>query len=240
MSSSDSDARAHAAVLSIISHDIRAPLGVILGAVSELINPQIGPLNDEQRGLLQLVRRSSEKLGRLASNILFLNRVASARLALARQRVDARTVVRRAIEAFERSGELGRISIATEQPADSLDVEVDAELATQAIANVLANAVRFARAQVRVVVEAERDGARVLVEDDGPGFVPDSLAILFDREARHGGTGASGGPAMPGLGLVVTKGIVDAHGGSIRAESLTDPAGRASGARVTMTLPRAP
>src|SRR5947209_14943126 len=95
--------RIHAEVLSIVSHDIRAPLGVILGAVTELLDPTIGPLNEEQRALVQLVRRSSEKLARLAANVLFLNRIEAKRVELQRQRVDARMIVRRAMEGFERA-----------------------------------------------------------------------------------------------------------------------------------------
>jgi signal transduction histidine kinase len=227
--------RAHAEVLSVVSHDIRAPLGVILGAVTELANPQLGPLTEEQRSLVALVRRSSEKLQRLATNVLLLNRLALGRLELQRQRVDARTVLRRTIESFERAGELGRLRVTTSVPDAGVDVDADPERLGQALVNVLANAVRFARAEVRASVARDDGVAVFVVEDDGPGLTPAQIAILFDREARLRPT-SNGAPTMRGLGLPIVSAIVRAHGGDVSAESIGDATGRTVGARVRLTL----
>src|SRR6202041_3876264 len=125
------ESASHAEVLSIVSHDIRAPLGVILAAVSELADPRVGPLNDQQRTLLQLVRRSSERPPRLAANVHFLKRTAVSELPLARAQVDLRDIARRAIDSFERSGELGKkVHAVLHVPAGRVGVDVDAELVT--------------------------------------------------------------------------------------------------------------
>ena len=105
MSGPSDEPAARAEVLAVVSHDIRAPLGVILGAVTELMDPRMGPLTEAQRGLLQLVRRSSERLVRLAGNVQVLSRLEGGGLTLARQALDARDLARRAVESFERSGE---------------------------------------------------------------------------------------------------------------------------------------
>lgn len=219
--------------LSIISHDIRAPLGVILGAVTELMSPQVGELNDEQRALILLVRRSSEKLSRLANNVMFVNRMESQKIELARQKVDMRILVQRSIEAFDRSGELGKIGVTPSLPSEPASASVDAERASQVLANVLANALRFARREVRVRVEPAPEGVAVIVEDDGPGVAAAMLPGLFDRENRP-----AGAPPITGLGLRVAKGIVDAHGGAIAAENIVIE-GATKGARVRVAFPPA-
>jgi two-component system sensor histidine kinase KdpD len=241
----DTKAQAHRETLTIVSHDIRAPLGVILGAVTELASPSLGALTEEQRALLQLVRRSCEKLTRLANNVAFLQRIegpAEGKLDLATQRVDLRVLVRRALEGFAKAGEVGKLSVVTELPEAPAEVTVDPERASLALVNVLANAVRFARREVRVAIVTHEADVTVVVEDDGPGIAPTSMAGLFDRQAR---IRASAGKTASGLGLVIAKAIVDAHGGTIRGVNRADgdaPAAEATpvrGARFEIGFPRA-
>jgi two-component system sensor histidine kinase KdpD len=221
----------YAEVLSVISHDIRAPLGVILVAVSELQDPELGPLTNEQRTLVQLVRRASEKLSRLASNVLYLNRLSNGNLAASRARADLREIASRAVQSFERSGELGKHRVALALPDARVEVDADAEAAAHALVNVIANALRFAHSEVRVSVTDDPEGPTVRVEDDGPGFVDDAVAGLFDPRTR-----ISTHPPR-GLGLAVTKGILEAHGGAVDVETIREE-GRPLGARVRMTLSR--
>src|SRR5205807_1050263 len=88
------------------------------------------------------------KLARLAANVLLLNRIEAQRVELQRQRVGARMLVRRAIETFERAGELARLRVSTSYPDESIDVDADPERAIHAIATVVAHALRF-RARCR-------------------------------------------------------------------------------------------
>ena len=246
--------QAHSETLSVVSHDIRAPLGVILGALTELANPQVGALNDDQRTLLQLVRRSSEKLSRLANNVMFLNRIESAQpdagsgdrvtpIELARHPSDLRVVVRRAVEAFERSGELGKIALTTTLPEEAAMTNIDAERIGHLLANVVANALRFARKAVSIAIASDAEGVHLVVDDDGPGFVDAMIPTLFDRTLRPSVTA---GKPPRGLGLVVVKGIVDAHDAIVRAENIPGdtphedaPAAsvRPKGARIRVTFP---
>jgi signal transduction histidine kinase len=236
-SQEDRERRGHAEVLAIVSHDIRAPLGVILGAVTELLDPTVGSLNDDQRALVQIVRRSSERLARLAANVLVLNRLAVGPLELRRQRIDARTIVRRAIESFERSGELGRLAVATSFPDESIEVDVDPERVGHAIVNVLANAVRFARGQIRVTVAPQSGAASVAIEDDGPGISPEPMARFFDPNELPA---LGDAPPARGVGLIVARAIVAAHQGAVTGDTLVAEGETAPrGARVAITLPRA-
>jgi signal transduction histidine kinase len=161
--------------------------------------------------------------------------VESSRVELARQPFDLRTIVRRAIEAFEKAGELGKVRIVAELPDAPATARVDAEKATHAIVNVLTNALRSARGEVTVKVSA--DGARVHVdvEDDGPGIAAAAVPGLFDRDAR---IRANAGKSSSGLGLNVVKAIVDAHGGAVTAENRASPESpTAKGARVRLSFP---
>lgn len=220
----------NAEVLAIVSHDIRAPLGVILAAVSELLDPRVGSLTDEQRALVQLVRRSSERLTRLAANVFFLKRASGVDLALARQPVDLRDVARRAIDSFERSGEIGKaLRVVLHVPGERVEVKAEAELLVHAVTNVLANAIRVARSEIVVTVEMGGVGPAVVVDDDGPG-IPASLApVLFDSGAR---LRPGQGRQPRGLGLLIVKGIVDAHGANVSARNRVDERDRPVGATV--------
>jgi two-component system sensor histidine kinase KdpD len=237
--SADERAREHAELLSIVSHDIRAPLGVILAAISELTNPRVGTLTEEQRGLVLLVRRSSERLNRLAGNVQFLKRIVAGEVTLARQATDLRDVARRAVESFEKSGELGKKVHATLRvPDDRVGATGDAELLVHATTNLVANAIRAARSEVVVTALVEDGVPTLLVDDDGPGISPALLPVLFER-----GSGDPSGPSMPGvqrgLGLVVVRGIVAAHGAALSGDNRADAAGKTLGARLRLALPEA-
>ena len=230
----DESAR-HAEVLSTVSHDIRAPLGVILAAVSELLDPRVGPLTDEQRALVQLVRRSSERLSRLAANVFFLKRAGAGDLALSRQPLDLRDLARRAIDGFERSGEIAKKpSVTLHVPGERVEVQGDAELLLHACTNVLANAVRAARAQIVVTVAGGGEAPAVLVEDDGPGIPASLIRLLFDPGAQLDRNERS----PRGLGLPITRRIVDAHGGVLTAEIRFDNENRPVGTCVRIGLLR--
>jgi signal transduction histidine kinase len=219
----DENAR-HAEVLSIVSHDIRAPLGVILAAVSELQDPRVGPLTDEQRALVQLVRRSSERLSRLAANVFFLRRSMS-ELALSLQPIDLRDVARRVLESFERSGEIAKKpNVVLELPPERVQVEGDAELLLQASTNVLANAIRVARSEIVVSVETDAGVSYLRFDDDGPGIPPALREALFPPPAQTASPSPrerADAPDHPprGLGLAVTRRIVEAHQGVLTAEA---------------------
>src|SRR5439155_11920775 len=122
-------------------------------------------------------------------------------------RIDLRTVVGRAVESFERSGELGRLALTRDFANEAIEVDVDPERATLAIVNALANAVRFARSKVRVHVGAvagQEESARgvVTIEDDGPGVRAEMIPLLFDRAARRNASDAAAGSTVRGFGLV--------------------------------------
>lgn len=197
-------------LLSMVAHDIRAPLGVVVGALNELSHKEVGELNEEQKFLLVLVRRSVERLTRLASNLSFLGRMEAGRVELRRRSTDLRAVVRQVVDDAQRIDAGSHIAVAFEEPAEPMTANVDGERIAQVASNLLSNAVRFAKKNVSVTLRSEGDAVVLEVSDDGPGIPPEYLSRIFERfsriEAPKSGTG---------LGLAIVRGIVDAHGGSV-------------------------
>ena len=224
------------AMLRLVAHDIRAPLGVIAGAVAEITHPTVGQLNDEQKMLLSLVKRSCDRLSRLATNLSFVSRVQSGTLVVRKAPLDAGTLLQQAVKTFRETDDVGSASLSLEAP-EGLSLAGDREALGVALANLLANAVRFAQKRVLVRVERvdspEETLVHLIVEDDGPGF-PVAGGDVFDRLHRGTQSPQSGS----GLGLGIVRGIAVAHGGRATADNLRDAqAGTVRGAQVRLELP---
>ena len=227
------------AMLRLVAHDIRAPLGVISGAVAEIAHPTVGELNDEQKMLLSLVKRSCDRLSRLATNLSFVSRVQSGTLVVRKAPLDAGSLLQHAVKTFRETDDVGSATLSVEAP-DGLSFAGDRESLAVALANLLANAVRFAQKRVLARVErAESAGGtfvHLIIEDDGPGFPGEGTSggDVFDRLHRSTRSVQSGS----GLGLGVVRGVAVAHGGTAVAENLSDAqAGVVRGARVRLQIP---
>jgi two-component system sensor histidine kinase BaeS len=223
-----------AALLRLIAHDLRAPLGVLTNAMSELTHPTVGQLNDEQRALVGLMKRSAERLSGLASNLSQLSQISVGRIELAPDRVDLRALARDAVRRAREVEDIRALEVRVEAEGEPLLAEVDASKIALALSNLLSNALRFARRSVVVRVGWEGPLAMLAVEDDGSGVTEEQLATIFDRvEAAVLSRGKSGS----GLGLAVVRGIARAHGGEARAENIVID-GKITGARFSVILPR--
>jgi two-component system sensor histidine kinase KdpD len=148
--------------------------------------------------------------------------------------IDLREIADRVASAARRRGAKQRIEVAL--PADLPLVRADATLVEQAIGNVIGNAIVHTPAETRVKVDALVGLKEVTlhVADDGPGISSQALPQIFDKFVKADATQADGGQGT-GLGLAIAKGIMEAHGGSIAAES---PHAGGRGTRVALTFPR--
>jgi two-component system, OmpR family, sensor kinase len=217
-------------LLSIVAHDVRAPLGVALGSLSEMSHPTVGDLNPEQRMLLRLVRRGLDRLTKLSTNLSQLARIDARRLALCRAPADVAVVAREAAERTAREDDERTTRV--EFDTASVPADIDREKIACAVDNLVTNALRHAKSRVLVSVTRAGDDAMISVEDDGHGLPPD-VPDVFDRlGAIEGRTGKTGS----GLGLAVVRGLVLAHGGTATAENIVDD-GAVRGARFVVRLP---
>jgi two-component system, OmpR family, sensor histidine kinase KdpD len=224
-------------LLASVSHDFRTPLSSILGAATSLINygDKISPA--AKKDLLGQVKKEAEDLDEMVRNLLAITRIDAGALELRRDWIDLREVAERVVGAARRHG--ARQRIATKWPADLPLVRADATLAEQAIGNVVANAIVHTPPETNVLLDADISPHDIAlrVTDDGPGIPSDALAHIFDKFVKGGefeGRAADGSQGT-GLGLAIAKGIMDAHGGTIKGES---PVQNGRGARFIMIFPR--
>jgi len=221
-------------LLASISHDFRTPLSSILGSATSLIDygDKFDPAAKKE--LLVQIKQETESLDEMVRNLLAITRIDAGALELRRDWIDLREIVDRVANAARRRGARQRIEIAL--PADLPLVRADATLVEQVIGNVIGNAVVHTPAETRVVVDALVGAQEIVlrVTDDGPGIPAAALPQIFDKFVKADTTQADGGQGT-GLGLTIAKGIMEAHGGAIAAES---PHSEGRGTRIVLTFPR--
>lgn len=220
-------------LLASISHDFRTPLASILGAATSLIDYGARLPDAARRDLLAQVRDEAEHLDGMVRNLLAMTRVEAGGLELNQDWVDVRELFDRVVAIAKRRGATQQFEVIVD---DNLPfVTADQNLLDQVLANIVGNAVRYAGHNAHIVLQAKGEGDRIAlsVTDDGPGIPPNVLPHIFEKFVRATSGGGDAGEGT-GLGLAIAKGIIQAHGGSITAESPVD-SGR--GTRIAIALP---
>jgi two-component system sensor histidine kinase KdpD len=219
-------------LLASVSHDFRTPLSSILGSATSLLDygDRLSP--EERRILLVHVKEEAEALDQMVRNLLAITRIDAGALDLRKDWIDIQEIVNRVASAIRRRQPSATIMV--DLPQELPLLRADPSLFEQALTNVLMNAVTHNKQDTRVTVAARVAVAHidVLVTDDGQGIAAELMPRLFDKFSRAGRPEQVQGA---GLGLAIAKGIMDAHGGTISAES---PVGRGRGTRFVLTFPR--
>lgn len=223
-------------LLASISHDFRTPLASILGSATSILDygDKLDPAG--RNDLLRQIKEEAENLDEMVRNLLAITRIDAGGLELHWDWLDLRDVVDRVVNAARRRG--AHQVIVNKLPPELPLVRADASLVEQAIGNVLGNAIGHTPAETRVVIDAvvTPQSVAVRITDDGPGIPPDALPRIFEKFVRaRSDAGRSDGGDGAGLGLAIAKGIVEAHGGAIAAES---PVEGRRGTRITLAFPR--
>jgi two-component system, OmpR family, sensor histidine kinase KdpD len=222
------------ALLSTISHDLRTPLVSIIGAVSSLLTYGASYEPSAQRELLLTIQEEAERLNRFVGNLLDMMRLEGGALELKRDWVEIGDVIGTALSRLAQP--LSQHQLVVEVEPDLPLLRLDFVLIEHVLVNVLENAAKYSPPQTTIRLSARQAGAAIAlaVADEGIGIPPDERERIFDkfyrvqRGDRHG--------AGTGLGLSICRGIIEAHGGQIKAGSPAN--GR--GAVITVTLPIEP
>ena len=217
--------------LGMVSHELRTPLAAIKGSATAVLGEARNFAPAETRAFFRVVDEQANRMIGLVADLLDAGRIDAGTLSVAPEPTEMATLVEGARTAFLSGG--GHHTVLIDLPPDLPRVMADRERIAQVLGNLLANAARQApeSSPIRVTAECERAHVAISVIDEGRGIAPERLAHLFRKHAGAGGSETGGS----GLGLAICKGLVEAHGGRIRAES----AGPGQGARFTFTLPMA-
>jgi two-component system, OmpR family, sensor histidine kinase KdpD len=215
-------------LLNSISHEMRTPIATINGAASSLkdestfANPAIRNL------LIQDIRNSAERLNRLVENLLDMSRLESGRLKLKLEWCDAGDVIGVAVKQMEKS--LGKRPLTIRHNHKTQLVQMDFVLIEQVLLNLLENACLYTPADTPIEIQTEMTPEKlaITVTDHGMGIPDEAVEHIFEKFYRIPGSPSGG----TGLGLSVSRGVVEAHGGQLKVENV-----RGAGARFIILLP---
>ncbi len=220
--------------LSIVSHELRAPLNAIVGW-THLLREQIAD-RPECASALAIIDRNARAQTRIVDDLLDMSRLMAGRLLFKRDRVNLVDVVRDAITAVDAPVRNRQLQLTTSLPEKAVYVDGDEHRLHQAVWHLLANAVKFTSpgGSISVHLTTTPASASITVADTGRGIAPEFLPYVFERfqqadssrTRRHGGLG---------LGLTLVRAIVQQHGGQVSADS----AGTGRGATFTIEVPTA-
>jgi signal transduction histidine kinase len=227
-------ARAEAAVrgrdnaLAIVSHDLRAPLSVIMMAATRIVADAAH--GTKRHG--EMIVRASDRMRRLIGDLLDVAQLEAGAFTVDPRPHDVRAFLTHAAEIL--APVLVQRSQSLAVSACDTRIRIDRERLLQVIVNLGGNASKFSPPGSTICLDAavRGDEVEICVTDEGPGIPPDALGTVFDRFAQSTASGRARRLGV-GLGLTIARGIVEAHGGRISAENVP-----ARGARLRIVLPR--
>src|SRR2546430_3269586 len=216
--------------LAMLSHELRTPLTPVLASAIALENEQALPENIQES--TQIIRRNVELEARLIDDLLDLTRISRGKVQLNFDVVDAHTLLQNALEICQADIDRKHLALRLDFAAHKVHLQADPARLQQIFWNLIKNAVKFTPEGGQICVSTSNDAGdqlHVKIVDTGFGIEPESLPKIFDAFEQAGWTQFGG----LGLGLAISKTLVDAHKGTITAES----AGRSKGATFTLIFP---
>ena len=206
--------------LALTTHDLRSPLTIISGVISFFTSGRLGELSPEQQNMVAMIERNTQSLIELVNDLLDASKLESGTMRLDIDSIDLRSVLDELRETMDPLAKEKGIELAEILPADLPLVKADRAKLRRILLNLVSNAVKFTENGGRVDLRAVIEGAfaRISVTDTGVGIAPQDVERLFDKyqQAR---SRATRGEKGTGLGLYITRQLVELHGGEISVES---------------------
>ena len=225
--------RMRAEFLGMVSHELRAPLSSIKGSAATALGASRRLDAAEVRQFFRIIEGQADRMDGLISDLLDAGRIETGTLSVDPEPTAVTALVDQARNTFISGG--GRHAVRMDLPLELPRVMADRQRIVQVLNNLLSNAARHSPESSPIQISATVDGVHVAisVSDEGRGVPQEQLPHLFRKHAGLAGGGRERGAGGYGLGLAICKGLVEAHGGRIRADS----AGVGQGTRVTFTIP---
>jgi len=204
-------------LISNISHELRSPLHSTQGFTKLMLQKKV-PDPETQEEFLTIIDEQIERLGNLIDDLLDMSRFEAGRFSIQKRRTSVRDVIHDAVGSFDCLAKESSLTINEDIPASLPEVEADEERLKQVLSNLLSNAIKFRQDSSPIMVKVENRGSELLVQviDHGIGIPAEAMSHLFEKFYRAKDTMARGGT---GLGLYISKQLIEAHGGRIWAES---------------------
>ncbi len=220
-------------LVATVSHQLKTPLTSIRMALYMLLDDKLGPLTGKQEELLIAAREDSDRLNAIVENLLDIARIQSGRVQMECHAVPPDLLVLESSEVYKSAADDRGVSLRLQIPAQLPEAWADTTRLNHVFSNLLSNAIKYTDAggSIEVSVRADDDFVWFSVKDTGRGIPDEFLGRVFEQFFRVPELGLTTGA---GLGLAIAKEIVEAHGGSIRAESA-----QGAGSIFTFSLRRA-
>lgn len=206
--------------LSMITHELRTPMTVMIGVAETLDAGVYGPLNEAQSDGVSRIIESGDRLRQLVNDLLDLSKLESGMMRLQPEQLDPRTMVEAVLDQLQPLAEKAEITLENNVGFDLPEIQCDGLRIEQVLTNLISNAIKFTPRSgiVRASATVEGDFLMFSVIDNGYGIPPDSITHIFDKfiqlhpnkEDRTKGTG---------LGLAIVKHLVEMHKGIVGVES---------------------
>ena len=204
---------------SIVTHDLRNPAGNVRVATKMLLEGKAEPLQPKQRQFVEIASTAAEKLMRLINDYLDFAKIDAGYLRLEREPTDLVTVARHAASNALLQAGVKSLDMSVNVPARGVIAAADGVKLEQALENLLSNAIKYTETgTITISLQADEERARLTVSDTGAGIDPALIPTLFAKYHRLSGDATRAAPGT-GLGLLIAKEIVEAHGGHISASS---------------------
>ncbi|HAC14458.1 MAG TPA: hypothetical protein DCE78_00720 [Bacteroidetes bacterium] len=224
-------------ILGIISHDMRNPLGGIIGISNFLITEPVDNPS-EMEDMLKLIEQSAEKLLALVNDLLNVAIIEANTFSVNLEETDVLILIDDVIQLHQPAAKSKHVAIVTEYPPKSVIAKLDKSKITQVIGNLISNAIKFTKSggQITIKVETptnvENKVLRIFIRDTGIGIPDELMPILFKKMSGHQRNGTNGEKGT-GLGMPIVKRYVEAHHGTISVSSAPN-----EGTLFTIDLPQ--
>ena len=221
--------------VSIVAHELRNPLSVVREAAALILDGLAGPVVEKQKKYIEMIKNTGDRLIHITNDLLDLARIEAGKIVVNYETMDLVSLARQCSEGISLRAHKKGLTVLEDFPSAKLEILGDFDKLSQVMINLLSNAFKFTE-KGGITVEVRDLGEEVwcAVKDTGPGISEENLTRLFSKFEQFGKPTTSPEKGS-GLGLVISKSIIEAHDGRIWAESVPS-----QGSSFIFTLPKKP